>query len=240
MSPLSEQFSEARKLQLDTQLNFFRSFTGKAFESAEKLIALNLDASRASLEQSSNLVRQMIAAKDPRDLFALTNQTQSQLDSVLSYGRQLFGIAAGAATVAVPGAQSAAASAPAPASAAPAPEAVAQKAKAAAPVAEPAPEVMPAPVVEIETALVVEAKPVVEARPIAEQNPVAKAVGNHETLKPSAASFPVPSSAQPIAVAPVQPVEAIAPPAPASGGPSVVTKKAAAPAAPATKAARKK
>ena len=93
MRPLPEQFSEARKLQLEAQFNFFSTFAGKAFESAEKLIALNFDASRASLEKSSALVRQMIAAKDPRDLFALTSQTQFQFESVLSYGRQLFGIA---------------------------------------------------------------------------------------------------------------------------------------------------
>jgi phasin family protein len=247
MSPLSEQFSEARKLQLETQFDFFRNFTGKAIESAEKLIALNLDTSRASLEQSSKLVRQMIEVKDPRDLFALTSQAQSPFDSVLSYGRQLFGIAAGAATVAVPDLAAAPARAPALAAPppAPAPEAFAEKAQAAAPVIEPAVEVAPAPVVEAEVlaepALVVEAKPEVDPTPIAELAPVAKAVAKAaakpEALKPSAASFPVRSSAQPIAVESVKPVDASPPAAQSSGTPSIVTAKATAPAA---KAARKK
>jgi phasin family protein len=244
MSPLSEQFTEARKLQLETQFDFFRNFTGKALESAEKLIALNLGTSRASLEQSSNLVRQMFAIRDPRDLFALTGQTQSQFDSVLSYGRQLFGIATGAATAAVPdlAAAPAPAPAPAPALAAPAPEAVADIAQAAASLFEPAAttpaEPAPARAIDAspvaEPALLVEAKPVVEAIPIAEPTAVAKAVGNPEAIKPSAASFPVPSSAQPIAVESVKPVEATPPPAQSSGAPSGVTGK------PAAKAARKK
>ena len=246
MSPLSEQFSEARKLQLETQFDFFRNFTGKALESAEKLIALNLGTSRASIEQSSKLVRQMIEVKDPRDLLALTSQTQSPYDSVLSYGRQLFGIAAGAATVAVPGVAAAPAVAPAPAAA---PEVVAKQAQAAAPVVEPiiepiiepAVEVAPAPVVEAQlvadTALVVEAKPAVDAKPIAELTPVVKAVASPEALKQSAASFPVRSSAKPIAVTSVKPVQATPPAAQSSGKPSIVTAKASAPGA---KAARKK
>lgn len=140
MTTVPDQFSEARKLQLEAQLNFFQTFTGKAFESVEKLITLNFDASRQSLEKSSALMRQMMSAKDPRDLFAVTKQTQSQFDSALAYSRQLFGIVA-AAPVDAP-----AASAPAPAAPeaqlvaarALVPEAVASV-PAAAPFAEPTP-----------------------------------------------------------------------------------------------------
>jgi len=217
MSPFSEQFSQARKLQLETQLNFFRDLTGKAFESAEKLVALNLDTSRVSLDQSSNLVRQLISVKDPRDLFVLTGQTQSQFNSMLSYSRQLFGIA----TASLPGADFAAAPAAAPAAvlAAPAPQALAEK--------------MPVAAAVVESTLVVETNHVVEATPIAQPKPVTKAVGNAQALMPSAASFPVPSSAQPIAVAPVKPVDA----KPPAATPSIATAKAQAPGA---KAARKK
>ena len=217
MSPFSEQFSQARKLQLETQLNFFRDLTGKAFESAEKLVALNLDTSRISLDQSSNLVRQLISVKDPRDLFVLTGQTQSQFNSMLSYSRQLFGIA----TANLPGADVTAA--PAAVLAAPAPQALAEK--------MPAAEVVAA--ADVEPTLVAEANNVVEATPIAQPKPVTKAVGNAEALMPSAASFPVPSSAQPIAVAPVKPVDA----KPPAATPSIATAKAQAPGA---KAARKK
>jgi phasin family protein len=221
MSTFPEQFSEARKSQLDAQFNLIRSFTGRAFDSAEKIIALNFDASRASLEKSSALVRQIMAVKDPRDLFALTREGQSQFDSVMAYGRQLFGIVAAPAVSAAPEA------APALDAPAPAPAAAAEQAPAA----------------PVQASLMPEAEPVAvqggaAAAPVAEPNAIAKAAGKSAELpKPSAASFPVPSSSKPIEVAPVKPVEAAPPPAPVSGTPEIVTKKAAAPAA---KQAKKK
>jgi phasin family protein len=217
MSPLTEQFSEARKLQLETQFNFFHTFTGQAFESAEKLIALNFDVSRASLEKSSALMRQMISARDPRDLLALTSQTQSQFDSVLAYGRRLFGIAAGA-----PGdAGTSAAAVPTLSLVPPAAEA----APAAGEAHAVAKSVAPAPEAVVASESAVEPDP----EPIAEQDPIARAAGARAELpKPSAASFPVPSSSKPIAVAPVKPVEAEPPHAPVSGTPEIVTKQAAA------------
>jgi hypothetical protein len=214
MSTFPEQFSEARNTQLDAQFNLIRSFAGKAFDSAEKIIALNFDASRASLQKSSALMLQMMAVKDPRDLFALTREGQSQFDSVMAYGRQLLSIVA----------------APAVTAAAPAPDAP------PAPAAE-------APAAPVQASLVPEAEPAAAeagaaTEPIAEPNPIAKAAGAPAELpKPSAASFPVTSSSKPIEVTPVKPVEAAPPPAPVSGTPAIVTKKAAAPAA---KQAKKK
>jgi phasin family protein len=214
MSTLPEQFSEARKLQVEAQFNFFHTFTGKAFESAEKIIALNIEASRASLEKSSALVRQMIAVKDPRDLFALTGQSQSQFDNSLAYGRQLFGIAAGMGAI-TPAAPAQAPSLPTPA---------ARQPQAAPAVVMPPPE------------LVVVSEPA--AAPIAEPTAIAKAAGTADLMpKPSAASFPVPSSSQPIAVTQVKPVDAAPPPAPVSGTPAIVAKQSEAPAG---KPARKK
>lgn len=224
MALIPAQFSEARAQQLDAQFNLFRTLTGKAFEGAEKLMALNFDATRAALEKSSALVRQVAAAKDPRDLLSITGQTQSQFESALAYSRQLFGIATSLAVV--------------PVAAAPAPSAPAQ---ASLTLVAPAPElhpavVMPEPVLEFGEAPVVETP--AAASPIAETTPIAKATSQAVSLpKPSAASFPVPSSTKPIAVSPVKPVEAQPPHAPVSGTPEIVTKKAE---APAPKPARKK
>jgi phasin family protein len=199
MTTLPEQFSEARKLQLESQFNFFQTYASKAFESAEKLIALNFDTSRASLEKSSALLRQLMSAKDPRDLLAVTKQTQAQFESALAYGNQLFGIVTAAAPV------------KAPAAAVPdAADALEVQVKAAAALA-PEAQVAPAPA------------------PIAEPTPIAKAAGSAAALpKPSAASFPVTSSAKPIEVTQVKPVEAEPPPAPVSGTPAIVTKQAGA------------
>lgn len=201
MTSLPEQFSEARKVQLEAQFNFFQTYTSKAFDSAEKLIALNFDASRASLDKSSALLRQLMAAKDPRDLLAVTKQTQSQFESVLAYGNQLFGIV------------SAAAPAKAPEAAIADPVAVLEEQVTAA--AALAPEVNVAPVTAP------------AAEPIAEQTAIAKATGNGDALpKPSAASFAVTSSDKPIEVTQVKPVDAEPPPAPAAGTPDVVARQA--------------
>lgn len=228
MSTLPEQFSEARKAQVEAQFNFFHTFTGKALESAEKIIALNIETSRASLEKSSALVRQMISVKDPRDLFALTGQSQSQFDNALAYGRQLFGIASTMATT-VPKVPVATMSLVPPAPAA----------SAAAPTEQP-PVVMPRPelVVVDQPQADLLADPITQSTPIAEPTPIAKAAGLADTLpKPSAASFPVPSSSKPIAVTQVKPVDAEPPKAPVSGTPDIVAKKAEEPAG---KPARKK
>jgi phasin family protein len=222
MNAIPEQFSAARKAQLEAQFNFFHTYAEKALDSAEKVIALNLEVSRESLERSSALMRQMIAAKDPRDLFTLGGQTQSQLDSLLAYSRRLFSIAADAAAVAQGSVAKAAAILPATAM---------KPATPAAPAAAP-PEVHETPehVVIPPPERVAASKEATHTTTIAEPNPVAKAVGHPESLiKPVAASFPVPSSSKPIAVAPVKPVEAEPPHAPVSGTPEILTRSATEP-----------
>lgn len=93
MSTLPEQFSAARKSQVEAQINFLQNYASAAVQNAEKLFALNLSTTRASMEKSSAAVRQLLDAQDPRDLLALTTQTQSSFESFLAYGRELFSIA---------------------------------------------------------------------------------------------------------------------------------------------------
>lgn len=93
MSNLPEQFSAARKAQLEAQLDAFRHFSGKAVENTEKLLALNIKTTRASVEKSTAAIQQLLTAKDPRDLFALTAHSRDSFDTFLAYSRALFGIA---------------------------------------------------------------------------------------------------------------------------------------------------
>jgi phasin family protein len=93
MSNLPEQFSAARKAQLEAQLDAFRHFSGQAVEHTEKLIALNLKTTRASVEKSAAAIEQLLTAKDPRDLFALATHSRDSFDTLLAYSRALFGIA---------------------------------------------------------------------------------------------------------------------------------------------------
>lgn len=95
MNTFPEQFSAAGKSQVEAQLAFFQNVASQAVEGAEKIFALNLSTSRASLEKSNAALIELLSAKDPRDLFTLTRQSQEGFDTLLAYGRELFTIATG-------------------------------------------------------------------------------------------------------------------------------------------------
>jgi len=94
MFPIPEQFSSAAKSQLENQLQIFSALTSKVFESAEKIIALNLNAGKAALSHTAETAQQLLTTQDPRDFLSYsTSQAQPNIESVLAYSRQLFGIA---------------------------------------------------------------------------------------------------------------------------------------------------
>jgi len=95
MTSLPEQFSAARLTQLDNGFNLMRSFGDQALDQTSRVVALQLNASRSVIEQSSAALRQLLAVRDPRDLLAFGSQSQQQLRSMLDYGNELFSIAAG-------------------------------------------------------------------------------------------------------------------------------------------------
>ncbi|MBD8529808.1 MULTISPECIES: phasin family protein [unclassified Massilia] len=95
MTSLPEQFSAARLTQLDNGFNLMRSFGDQALDQTSRVVALQLNASRSAIEQSSAALRQLLAIRDPRDLLAFGSQSQQQLRSMLDYGNELFSIAAG-------------------------------------------------------------------------------------------------------------------------------------------------
>lgn len=95
MTSLPEQFSAARLTQLDNGFNLMRSFGDQALDQTSRVVALQLNASRSAIEQSSAALRQLLAVRDPRDLLVFGSQSQQQLRSMLDYGNELFSIAAG-------------------------------------------------------------------------------------------------------------------------------------------------
>jgi phasin family protein len=181
MNVFPDQITAAGKGQIDSQMHLLRSAAGTAFDSAEKLLALNFDAARASLDHSNSLLRQMAAAKDPRDLLALASQGQSQLDRMLAYQRKLFGLASSLGSSLV-GLQ---------APVTPAASAALEKLASLPAVAETTPPVLEkaaeVTVELIDSASVPLAEPdLPAAAPIAELTPVAAATG-HVEAHPSAA-----------------------------------------------------
>ena len=261
MSTLPEQFSAVRKSQVEAQLNFFQNFTAASLESVQKIIALNLSVSRASMEKSSAAVAQLLTVKDPRDLFALTNNTQQSLNGMLAYSRELIAIASGTGAAL---AETAVKAAPeldialalvkdtveevqewtepevAPAVALGlTPEVTLEVTREVTPAVTPA--VIPqasaaefvAPVAEPE-AVAIEPAIATPAAPLkAEVTPIAKAVSNVATKAVAAkpAAAPVPAAKKTTVVTGIKPVEASPPPAPVSGKPAIAQQQLDLPAA---------
>ncbi|QYF91839.1 phasin family protein [Massilia sp. PAMC28688] len=230
---IPEQLSAARKTQLEAQLNFFNSFTSKAVANAEKLLALNLDLTRQTVEKSTAAMCQALTAREPADFMALTTRTPETFGSLMAYGRELMSLATGATGTAPAPTVSAAPAAPAlevkPAAKPEAKQRAEQKAeqKAAAPsaeqiieqAAEQAAEAIVAPLAEpaIPQASAFEA----EAAPKVRAKPIAKALGDAMGgAVPKAAAVTVPANAK-VKVTSVKPVEATPPAAPAAGTPEV-------------------
>jgi phasin family protein len=99
MFSITEQFSAATKSQLEAQLNLINNFASKAVESAEKVIALNLSTTKATVEKSSSAAQQLLSAKDGQEFFRLSASQTPSLDHLLAYGRQLFTIASDAQAI---------------------------------------------------------------------------------------------------------------------------------------------
>lgn len=97
MFPINEQFSNVAKTNFEAQLSIMTALATKAFESMEKVVDLNLNAAKASLEDSAVTARQLLAAKDPQEFISLTAaQAQPTAAKAIAYSRHLASIAAAA------------------------------------------------------------------------------------------------------------------------------------------------
>ncbi|MGW8394152.1 phasin family protein [Pseudoduganella sp. HUAS MS19] len=182
MFSIPEQFSAATKSQLEAQLKILNNFATTAFEGAQKVIALNLSTTKASVEKGSAAARELLEAKDPQDFFAKSTARAPNLDGLFAYNRELFSIASKTQAELFQAAQEQLKEAG---------NQVAQVPKLSAPVAAPVPAPAPAPAPKVAKA---EAKPVskaegkVEAKPEAlESKPEVKA--DAKPAKP-AGNFP--------------------------------------------------
>ena len=235
-----DKLSDAGKQQLATQIDFFQSLTARMFENAERILALNIQTTRTTLDQASGAARQLAAAKDPRDLLALGAQSQQQVEAVMAYSRKLLEIANQPAPPPAP--EAAAPEAPAPAAAAPAPadhidtappvtvnEPAADEPVAAEPVAA---EAAPEPVAATQSApapsaILPSKHPMGEADPepapaiTAKATPIAEAASKVAATgadTPHPAASPIPD-AGPVAIPTIAPVDAAPAPAEAAAPP---------------------
>lgn len=84
-----EQVQAASKANVETLFGL----TGKALEGIEKLVELNLAASKALLSEAASQTQAVLGAKDPQELMALpTTLLQPLGEKAASYGREIYDI----------------------------------------------------------------------------------------------------------------------------------------------------
>lgn len=84
-----EQFVAAQKAQLDSIFGLSQ----KAFDGAEKLVALNLQLARAALGEAAEATTAAMSAKDPQSFAALQQAyLQPAAEKSAAYGRQVYDI----------------------------------------------------------------------------------------------------------------------------------------------------
>ena len=92
MSLTPEQILASHKANVETLFGL----TSKAFEGVEKLIELNVTASRAALNDAASHAQAVLSAKDVQELLALqANMFQPLAEKTAAYSRHLYDIASG-------------------------------------------------------------------------------------------------------------------------------------------------
>lgn len=88
----AEQIIAAHKANLETLFGL----TTKAFEGVEKLVELNLTATKAAMSEVAGHTQTVLSAKDVQELIALQSNTLQPLaEKAAAYSRHLYDIAQG-------------------------------------------------------------------------------------------------------------------------------------------------
>lgn len=92
MALTADQIIAAQKANIDTLFGL----TTKAFEGMEKLIELNVTASKAALSEAAGTAHAVLGAKDAQELLALqASMMQPMAEKTAAYSRHLYEIAQG-------------------------------------------------------------------------------------------------------------------------------------------------
>jgi phasin family protein len=76
-------------------IDLMHSMSKDAVDSINRLTALNLRTARDTTQFATESFRQLLAAREPRDFFAIAHQAQDGFERFLAYGRELFTLATG-------------------------------------------------------------------------------------------------------------------------------------------------
>ena len=88
----TDQILAAQKANVQTLFGL----THKAFEGVEKLVELNVTASKAALSEAADAAHSMLTVKDAQELLALqASLLQTMAEKTAAYSRHLYDIASG-------------------------------------------------------------------------------------------------------------------------------------------------
>ena len=91
----AEQIVAAHKANIETLFGL----TSKAFEGVEKLVELNVQATKAALSESANSTQALLSVKDAQELLTLqASLFQPLAEKTVAYSRHLYDIASGTGT----------------------------------------------------------------------------------------------------------------------------------------------
>ncbi len=90
-----EQVMASHKANIETLVGL----TSKAFEGVEKIVELNLTASKAALAEAGDQAKAFLSVKDAQELLALQSGLMQPLaEKTAAYNRHLYDIASGSAS----------------------------------------------------------------------------------------------------------------------------------------------
>src|ERR1019366_7451962 len=90
----SDQYTASNKAFFESQLAAFHDLMSIAVEGTEKVVALNMATVKASADESTAAVKDLLAAKDPQAFLALAAAyAKPNADKVSAYGSHLTKIA---------------------------------------------------------------------------------------------------------------------------------------------------
>ncbi len=88
----TEQMIASHKANIETLFGL----TAKAFEGVEKLVELNMTASKAAMTEAAGTAQAMLSVKDAQELMAMqAGMLQPLAEKTASYSRHLYDIASG-------------------------------------------------------------------------------------------------------------------------------------------------
>lgn len=91
----SHQYTPANKAFFESQLATFHELTNIVMQGTEKIVALNLAAAKASTEESTAAVKELLVAKDPQAFMALAAKyAKPNIEKVNAYNQHLSSISA--------------------------------------------------------------------------------------------------------------------------------------------------